>query len=76
MTPEEMAACAAGGRYWFMRADGTFYGSDNDTPAGDTRLGDFPPSWVEQWDDWQHAVQVMAAEGLFARLDQYRNEEN
>ena len=66
MTPEQMAECAAGGRYWFMRPDGTFYGSDErDQP--DTYL----PEWVAQWPDWDAAVAEMAP--LFERLDEFRD---
>jgi hypothetical protein len=73
MTPEEMAACAAQGRYWFM-SGATYYGSATATPqsGGDIYLGDFPPSWVAQWEDWEQAAAAMEAEGLFARLNEFR----
>jgi hypothetical protein len=70
VTAEEMAACAAGGRFWYMRVDGSFYGTDEapENP-GDVYLLDASPGWVAQWNDWEHAVEVMAP--LFAQLDVY-----
>lgn len=70
MTPEEMADCAAGGRFWFMRGDGSFYGSD-DRDQPDVYLLDASPEWVAQWPDWDAAVAEMAP--LFERLDEYRD---
>lgn len=74
MTPEQLAECAAGGPFWWRRADGSFYGSEVDEPAepDDIRLGDFSPSWVAQWESWDHAAEVMEADGLFARLDELK----
>lgn len=74
MTPEQMADCAASGRFWWMRTDSSFYGNDSDEPAdpGDIRLGDFSPTWVAQWESWDQAAETMQAAGLFARLDELK----
>lgn len=79
MTPEEMADCAAGGRFWWMRPDGTFYGSSDTDEAGqpipadpkDMYLLDASEEWIAQWESWEQAVEVMTP--LFAQLN--RNEE-
>ena len=75
MTPEDMAACHAGGRFWWMRPDGTFYGLPGPERVPET-LGDFylldaSPEWVAQWPDWDAAAAEMAP--LFERLDEYRD---
>lgn len=68
MTPQEMAACAAQGRYWWMRPDKSFYGTPSrDGGGGDVYLLDASPDWVAQWDDWESAAAAMAP--LFQRLD-------
>lgn len=74
MTPEQLAECASGGQFWWMRPDGTFYGHDSDTPVdpSDIRLGDFSPVWVAQWESWEQAAEVMQAAGLFARLEELK----
>lgn len=73
MTPEDMALCASQGQFWFMRPDGTFYGTPDRTPEnpGDFYLLDASPEWVEQWPDWDAAVAEMSP--LFERLDEYRD---
>lgn len=78
MTPDEMAECAAGGRYWYMRADGTFYGvgpeeGPNPGPIdpADMYLLDGPAEWRDQWESWEQAVDEMAP--LFAALNEFRN---
>ncbi len=77
MTPDDMSNCAAGGRFWWMRPDGTFYGSseedDNPVPADpkDMYLMDASPEWCEQWESWEQAVDVMTP--LFAQLNEFRN---
>lgn len=64
-----MAACAAGGRLWFRRGDGSFYGTDGEQEdPGDLYLLDASPEWVAQWGDWEHAVEMMAP--LFASLEE------
>ena len=73
MTPEQMAECATQGRYWWMRADGTFYGTADRASAdpGDIYLLDASPQWVAQWPDWESAAAEMAP--LFERLNEFRN---
>lgn len=68
MTPDEMSKCAAGGRYWYMRPDGTFYGTPEQVAAneGDAYLLDAPSEWVDQWESWDQAVEAMAP--LFVNL--------
>lgn len=74
MTPEQMADCAAQGRFWFMRPDGNTYGSDTETPVDhhDIYLLDASPEWVAQWESWEQAVEVMAP--LFDRLAAIRED--
>lgn len=73
MTPDEMAKCAAGGEFWYMRPDGTFYGRPEQVAAneGDTYLLDASDEWVAQWESWDQAVEAMAP--LFAALNEFRN---
>lgn len=73
MTPEDLAECAAGGRYWYMRPGGTFYGTPEQVAAepGDVYLLDAPPEWIDQWESWDRAVEAMAP--LFAALNEFRN---
>ena len=73
MTPEEMASCASQGRHWWMRPDGTFYGTAEHSAAapGDAYLLDASPAWVAQWDDWQQAVETLFP--LFDRLPDVQN---
>jgi hypothetical protein len=67
VTAEEMAVCAAQGQFWFMRPDGTFYGSDvREQP--DVYLLNASPEWVAQWDDWADAVEAM--EPMFKQFKQ------
>lgn len=76
VTVDELTACIEGGRFWFMRSNGVCYGTPNDQPQqpNDIRLGDFPESWVDQWNgDLQRAVDEMDAAGLWARLNEFRN---
>lgn len=70
MTPEQMAACAEQGRFWWMRPDGTFYGTPEHQPQDpeDMYLLDASPGWVSQWQSWEVAAETMAP--LFARLDE------
>ncbi|HNI35432.1 MAG TPA: hypothetical protein PLV93_08525 [Microthrixaceae bacterium] len=75
MTAEEMSTLAAQGRYWWMRRDGTFYGTTEYQPTNpaDFYLLDASPEWIAQWEgDWPKAVEVMTP--LFPRLDPYREE--
>lgn len=75
MTAEQMETLAAQGRYWFMRADGSFYATTDYTEpdSGVVYLLDASPDWVAQWDgDWSAAV--VALEPLFAKLAAYREE--
>lgn len=77
MTPDDMANCAAGGRYWYMRANGTFYGvGDNDTNPGpadpaDVYLQDASQEWCDQWASWDDAVAALAPN--FALLNDFRS---
>ena len=70
MTPEQMQLCSEGGRFWWMRPDGTFYGSDNRDET-DIYLLDASPEWVAQWPDWATAAAAMTSE--FERLDELRD---
>ena len=73
MTPEDLAECAAGGRYWYMRPDGTFYGTGtqgepNPGPVdpSDMYLLDGSTEWCDQWESWDQSVDEMAP--LFVNL--------
>ena len=77
MTPEDLANCAASGRYWYMRPDGTFYGvgaQDDQNPGplspDDIYLLDASDEWRAQWESWDAAVEALSP--LFEDLDQYR----
>lgn len=74
MTPEQMAALAEQGRYWWMRSDGTaFYATTEYVPSDETDvyLLDASPGWVAQWDgDWSRAVDLLSP--LFPKLDEYK----
>lgn len=75
MTPADMEALAAQGRYWWMRRDGTFYATTEYEPgeSDDVYLLDASPGWVAQWDgDWSKAVEMLAP--LFPKLTEYREE--
>lgn len=69
MTPDQMAACAAQGQFWWMRPDGSFYGTKVQEPGteGDHYLLNATPEWCAQWESWEQAAEVMAP--LFARLE-------
>ena len=75
MTAEQMETLAAQGRYWFMRADGSFYATTDYTEPDSGVV--YParrfPGLGAQWDgDWSAAV--VALEPLFAKLAAYREE--
>lgn len=75
MTAEEMAGLASQGRYWWMRRDGTFYGTAEyaATDPSDIYLMDASPVWVEQWGgDWSKAVELLTP--LFPKLAESREE--
>jgi len=64
-----MASLASQGRYWWMRSDGSFYGTAEYVAAdpSDTYLLDASPVWVEQWNgDWSKAVELLTP--LFPKL--------
>jgi hypothetical protein len=73
VTADEMGALVAQGRYWWMRPNGTSYGTTEYQPMdpADLYLLDASPEWIAQWEgDWMKAVEVMTP--LFPRLDEYR----
>lgn len=71
MTPQQMASCAEGGRFWYMRPDGSFYGIPERVESEDTYLLDASPEWVAQWSNWDEAAEVMTP--LFDRLNEIQN---
>lgn len=75
VTPEQMAALAEQGRYWWLRPDGTFYATSDRAALdeADHYVLNASPKWVAQWGgDWEKAATVMAP--LFARFDEFLNQ--
>lgn len=69
MTPGDMEHLASVGRFWWMRADKTYYATTIQNPesAEDTYLLDASPNWVAQWESWEQAHEELTP--VLSRLD-------